>query len=103
MVTRSPARKIGGGQFKVRGRMSEYLALGDRPDTAIAIAEGTQDPDVIGVGFKPEAVLQRLDRDHAFDRALGTGKAERYAAAGKHLRFEFKGIHGSLRAIRESA
>ena len=87
----------------MRGWMSEYLALGDRPDTAIAIAEGTQDPDVIGVGFKPEAVLQCLDRDHAFDWPLGTGKAERYAAAGKHLRFEFKGIHGSLRAIRESA
>lgn len=84
--------------------MSKRLALGDCPDTAIAMPEGAQDPNIIGVGLKPEILLQCLDRDDTFDSAFRTSKTERYTAAtGKHLRLEFKGIHGSLQAIRKNA
>lgn len=81
--------------------MSEHLALGDRPDPAKAIAEGAQDPGVIGLGFKPEAVLQCPDRDHAFDHPLGTREAERYAATGEHLGSDFKGVPGNQQGMRE--
>ncbi len=100
MATHSRAGEIGGRQFKARGWMSEHLALSDRADATVTIAKGTQDPDVVGVGFKPEAVLQCPDRDRAFDHSLGTRKEKRYAAAGEHLRVDFKRVHGKQQGVR---
>lgn len=80
--------------------MRKHLSLGDRADTSVAIPERTEDSDVVGVGFKPEAVLQGPDRDHAFDHPSRTRKEERDAATGEHLRGNCKRVHGNRQGMR---
>ncbi len=74
--------------------MGKHLALGDRPDAAIAVPESLEDTTVIGVGFEPEVFLQGLDRNHAFNEAMRSCEAEGHAAAPVyHQGFEFESFH----------